>query len=714
MSPPTGTGDYCCSQNFRDCVTWCGLKQNECESCDQDVFWIEKPTDTCKPRYESCTGNPESCCHGLTCVGDQYYSQCKYKQLPPTNPLTPTASPIVSPPTTTAPTKNPTTYAPTLTPKPGSLFSCSKGKGQSTWDSLRAMESITKVVTSSPHVLAVVSSGGAAGDGKHVVSESQAYGVLSAGLTLMSMEENDENYDAAKLKFQGYFNGWRQMCRKSAPAKCQNPVYCDNGTMPCLPGWKHLSDFSDVVGTGSAPDGDEDAIVGMIIALKAVQSDSVVPMWYDEVSKWADQSCTQFLQDNTVLSESGSHRLLKLGSCWGGWESDGNNPSYHAPGHFRMMRDFQASIKNRSYTLPSYVNEDSWNNVIDTSYKFFKTTQCPGTGLVPNWALVKEINSQTLVKNTGSFSGSGTPQYEFGAEASRTIWRVAFDAAAYPEESAAQSGAFLSPLHAKLVENFNPTPLNGWEHFGEDSLKACSPIVKNVFGSWQWNYFISAPVFSALVAGFRTESLSHKTFDQQTMVDVACDKVSKTSNLEYYPLSWQVLAQMTLNGEVAKAGGAFHTQAPQANPTTTTQAPTEVPTEISQSPTTNCVENKSEKFLFTVTKKGKIKTKTCNWLKKKGNKALKICKSKVAVTEKYNSPQYTCRVTCESCDPCYQNEKSKFFYKKNKKNKVLLKNCSWLGNYKNPGSICKKDATNEGYGSASKVCPQVCNAACTL
>ena len=518
VSPPTGTGDYCCSQNFKDCITWCGTSKNECESCGQDVFWIKEPTSTCKPRYESCTGNPESCCPGLTCVGDQYYSQCKYKQSPPTT-LNPTASPIVSPPSTTTPTTNPTTHAPTNTPKPGSLFSCSNGKGQSTWNSLRAMESITKEVSSSPHVLAVVSSGGAAGDGKYVVSESQAYGLLSAGLTLMSMEENDENYDQAKLKFQGYFNGWRQMCRNSSPAKCQNPVYCDNGTSPCLPGWKHLSDFSNVIGTGSAPDGDEDAIVGMIIALKAVQSDSVVPTWYDEVSEWADQSCTQFLQDNTVLSKSESHRLLKLGSCWGGWESDGNNPSYHAPGHFRMMRDFQASVQSRAYNLPSYVNENSWNNVIETSYKFLKTTQCPGTGLVPNWALVKEINPQTLAKNAGSFSGSGTPQYEFGAEASRTIWRVAFDAAAYPEESAVQSGGFLSPLHSKLIENFDPEPLNGWEHFGEDSLEACSPIVNNVFGSWQWNYFISAPVFSALVAGFHTESLSHKTFDQQAMVD---------------------------------------------------------------------------------------------------------------------------------------------------------------------------------------------------
>ena len=274
-----------------------------------------------------------------------------------------------------------------------------------------------------------------------------------------------------------------------------------------------------------------------------------------------------------------------------------------------------------------------------------------------------------------------------------------------------QSGGFLSPLQTKLIENFDPEPLNGWEYFGEDSLQACSPIVNNVFGSWQWNYFISAPVFSSLVAGFDTDLINGEAFDQQKMVDAACDRVSKTANLKYYPLSWQVLAQMTLNGEVAKAGSVFHTQAPQAKPTpmpqSSTQAPTKAPT------TTNCLEDDSKPFLLSISKKGNIKTQTCGWLKKKGDKALEICKKKVAVTEEYNSPQYACRVTCESCDPCYQNDKSKFFYKKNKKGNVILKTCKWLGERNNPDKFCKKDQSSEGYGPANVICPKVCNAACS-
>lgn len=611
----------------------------------------------------------------------------------PVTPMTsPTISPVAAPSSSSLPTKTPTTE-----PEPDQFFSCSNGAGQSTWASMLAMESITNVVSTSPNILSVVSSGGAAGDGSYVVSESQAYGVLSAGLALMSMEEGDTNYEQAKLKFEGYFNGWRQMCRNSAPPPCQSPMYCDNGSSPCLPGWKHTADFSSVVGTGAAPDGDEDAIVGMIIALKAVEIDSVKPAWYDDVSEWADQSCTQFLQDNTVLSSSESHRLLKLGSCWGGWDMDGNNPSYHAPGHFRMMRDFQASIQSRSYTLPSYVNSNSWNSLIDTSYKFLDTTQCQDTGLVPNWALVKEVDSQTLAKQEGSFSGSGTPQYEFGAEASRTMWRIAFDAAAYPEESAVQSGSFLSPLHIKLVENFNPSPMNGWEFFGANSLQACSPTVSNVFESWQWNYFVSAPVFSTLVGGIDPELFDGKNFDQQIMVDAACDRVSHTANQSYYPLSWQVIAQMTLNGEVAKAGALFQSApTPTTSPTTSnTSSPTKAPSSVMCIPAgSNCFMKQSEAGCNNESCESKVcdvRSKCCS--KKWNNK----CKKKAE----------------ELCMPCActEDDESLFFLKMDNSDNPVFKTCEWLKDQSRDKrkKHCNKFTSYGGAEAARFVCPLTCD-----
>merc|ERR1711935_109855 len=121
----------------------------------------------------------------------------------------------------------------------------------------------------------------------------------------------------------------------------------------------------------------------------------------------------------------------------------------------------------------------------------------------------------------------------------------------------------------------------------------------------QWNYFISAPVFSTLVGGIQTGSFTDKNFDQQTMIDAACSRVSDTVNQDYYALSWQVISQMTLNGEVAKAGTTH--QAPQSTPTQsptvphpnpTSQAPQPIPTAAPQAPTT-CSSGKA-KLSFTM------------------------------------------------------------------------------------------------------------------
>merc|ERR1712048_642054 len=486
-----------------------------------------------------------------------------------------TSSPTITPVITNVPTIVP---QPTSAPVSNPSISCTEGSGKSSLEALLALESVTYEVSSTPHILSIIAEGGAAGDGSMVVSEGQAYGVLTAGLALVSMDENDENYEEVKNKFEGYYNGWVKMARNSKPAPCQNPTYCDGGNSPCLPGWKFEGDLNTIVGTGAAPDADEDAIVGMIIAVKAVENDDVRPIWYDDVVDWADRSCTQFLQDNTALSNTGSHRIVKLGSCWGGWDASGNNPSYHAPGHYRMMRDFQDSIKSRTYGLPGFVKRDTWNMVIDTSYKFLETTQCEDTGLVPNWALVTEVNGDDLQKLQGSFSGSGTPQYEFGAEAGRTMWRVAFDAVAYPEESLDQSRKFLEPLYGKLVENFNPSPGNGWEYFGGASLEACSPIVSNVFGSWQWNGFIFAPVYSTLASEIASDYFSGKSFNQQDMVDAACGLVSETDG-SYFSLSWKVIGQMTLNGDVSKAGKLFNGAITSpSSPPIATSVPTVSPT----------------------------------------------------------------------------------------------------------------------------------------
>lgn len=51
----------------------------------------------------------------------------------------------------------------------------------------------------------------------------------------------------------------------------------------------------------------------------------------------------------------------------------------------------------------------------------------------------------------------GTPQYEFGSEAARTIWRVAMDAAFYPTQGSSQTSTFLAPLLKQLNSGYAPT-----------------------------------------------------------------------------------------------------------------------------------------------------------------------------------------------------------------------------------------------------------------
>ena len=226
--------------------------------------------------------------------------------------------------------------------------------------------------------------------------------------------------------------------------------------------------------TGSAPDGDEDAIVGMIFALKAVVAlGGTPPTWYDEVRKWADASCSSFLQHNTAVGQYDA-RLLKLGSCWGGWDEEGQNPSYHSPGSFKIMRDFHIDFpdQDRDYELPNYGSgslESHWQRLIDTSYAVLDATQCPDQGMFPNWATVTQSGTEIEHAHI-DFDASGTDQWEFGSEASRTIWRLAFDAAVYPNERAANTQRLLEGILDRLDEGLRKRDVDS-KFWSEDTVR---------------------------------------------------------------------------------------------------------------------------------------------------------------------------------------------------------------------------------------------------
>eukprot|EP00931_Biecheleriopsis_adriatica_P123674 TRINITY_DN98740_c0_g1_i1.p1 TRINITY_DN98740_c0_g1~~TRINITY_DN98740_c0_g1_i1.p1 ORF type:complete len:283 (+),score=39.07 TRINITY_DN98740_c0_g1_i1:40-888(+) len=278
----------------------------------------------------------------------------------------------------------------------------------------------------SQQVRAVHSRGGAAGG---VISEGQGYGLAIGGITLAAMRPavGQARWDTAVQETYELFLGWRHMCRMSRDdLSCQSPYYCgercphsgslDSACHPCLPHWKFQDDMSAAISTGAAPDGDVDAILGIILLLLATEPVKTSYSWWDEVAKFAYQSCKQFYESNTKAGEGSSAglRILKLGSCWGGFSPECNSPSYHAPGAMRAMCDF---MKTFDATVGAASEGDTyealWNAVVETSYLMLKDNQCPRTGMTTNW--FRTGDELGLGRGATDCSGSGTPSAEFGS-----------------------------------------------------------------------------------------------------------------------------------------------------------------------------------------------------------------------------------------------------------------------------------------------------------
>jgi len=123
-----------------------------------------------------------------------------------------------------------------------------------------------------------------------------------------------------------------------------------------------------------------------------------------------------------------------------------------------------------------------------------------------------------------------------------------------------------------------------------------------------------------------------------------------------------------------------------------------------------CTNNGKDMFVLLV--KGSPKLKKCTWLDtKSSNTITNICQKKVhySVIGKitYSPAQIVCKLTCNSCDSCYENPNSKYF-KRLKKNKAIISTCKKLKG----ASIdkdCKKRKSSGGYPPAKLACPVTCS-----
>lgn len=385
----------------------------------------------------------------------------------------------------------------------------------------------------------VHSSGGAAGG---VVSEGQGYGLLLVGSLVAAMPRSSA--DRAELLSAGYelFRGWRLMCERTVADSCQASHFCgEDESHECLPSWKFDDAVTAEAGTGSAPDGDEDAILGMLLLVLGTQGDDPRPSWWDEVARWTYQSCRAFLHhlsdDHPSLKASNGQplRALKLGSCWGGW--DCSNPSYHAPAHYRAFRDYMAAFAPDFGSSASEGSElaPTWDALIETSQLILDEAQCDATGLIPNWWVPSEGTSSIGQPGTPGCSGSGTPGAEFGSEAARTAWRVGL-AALWYDDAAAIAWSQKMALHVEVTLETDGSLDTGCQ-------------VDSIHPGWQSNGFMVGPIATSLMIGHVASGLADP--EQQTALNNLAATIQTMSVTDYYSGCWVAIATTTLSGDLS-------------------------------------------------------------------------------------------------------------------------------------------------------------------
>lgn len=400
------------------------------------------------------------------------------------------------------------------------------------------INTLTTIEDFSSSARAVHSSGGAAGG---VVSEGQGYGLLIAAT--VAHTASGSNQQSAKNYAFEFFRGWKKMCQLTDSGSCQSGGYiCE--TNPCLSNWKLNDQLTGTLGTGSASDGDEDAILGMIILVETTAAEN--PSWWNEVARWAYNSCKAFMDFNTILNSSGANRILRLGSCWGGW--DCANPSYYAPAHYRVFRDFMIKYSGMfgSSNSEGLHYRSRWNELINSVYQVLEANQCSQTGLTTNWFVPSESNPSS--GGTTSCSGSGTPAGEYGSEAARGVWRIALDYLWFPDEATEGIGAATYSnrvANQVILKMKNADSSCLWSYCVPNLDKGC--FVTSIHQGWLDDAFMYGPTFASLMVPL----IGGEAANQQQVIDLAATKVNSGTVNDYYSGSWTVLSTIMLNGDFA-------------------------------------------------------------------------------------------------------------------------------------------------------------------
>jgi len=231
-------------------------------------------------------------------------------------------------------------------------------------------------------------------------------------------------------------------------------VLCKTVDGAYMPGWDMPYSNFGVGSMGSATDGDEDAVTGIIYLAEATGD--------EEIREYAVKSITAFVLEDlgyanaTLNSRPVPHTgdipesqqtmyLWRGGSCWGGYDTSSPgtnganrnlciNPAYFSPGQWRLFRDY---LKAHSKYVPRGFTAEELGTVLDSAivwgYNTLNRISCDN-GLVSNWWTLPDQGWPW--DGSLSCANSGTSAGAYYSDASRIPWRVALDYLWYPEETA--------------------------------------------------------------------------------------------------------------------------------------------------------------------------------------------------------------------------------------------------------------------------------------
>jgi len=222
--------------------------------------------------------------------------------------------------------------------------------------------------------------------------------------------------------------------------------------------------------SGSATDGDEDVVLGMIYIAQALgYPEDFVDMVMRTLIAFVSADLG-FPSLYRTLPNGKRMFVPKGGSHWGGLLPPGGkfktaqepwctSPNYFAPAHYRAFRDFAKTKWSPSFNAylpkhaggsPSSLQEltEALESAVTAGYNILYRSSCP-SGSVSNWVGVQApcpdnalnckgvpwAHTPYVGPDKGKCSATGTPWGSYGKDASRVPWHIAMDYALFRGEA---------------------------------------------------------------------------------------------------------------------------------------------------------------------------------------------------------------------------------------------------------------------------------------